>query len=211
MAEGMDSFAFKNLWFGKVSRTPTLIILSFCFLYSPHSNAESTQRAKQNTPSANQVMKLGKAMQISFDPKEWFYYQPKFMQTARMGAFQSQTLENVNGFLHTEKSTKTAPDLNDLCKQLVELPLDPTLKNNGKSTFVKIADVNACRITKSDADQNAIQYVFISKTPITGRKPSAADPIRFYTHYLYFYYPKKSTAQAEPLIAHFIQGIGNKK
>jgi hypothetical protein len=43
------------------------------------------------------------------------------------------------------------------------------------------------------------------------RQPSSTVTTRYYVHYLYFYYPKKVSANAEPLITDLVKGLGYRK
>jgi len=160
----------------------------------------------------SQVLRVGKTMQISFDPKQWFYHQPTFMADAKIGVFEGQKLNDVHAFLHTDPFVTAKPELAELCKVLENQPLDPNSKSPSKLEALNISGAEACKVTKSDSGRNAVQYVFISKKDLKSlRQPSSIVTTRYYVHYLYFYYPKKVSADAEPLIAGLVKGIGYKK
>jgi hypothetical protein len=194
----MDSFAKKKSNIRTLAMKSIFMGLYLSFFISSAVQAE--------------VLSLGKVMQISYDPKQWFYYQPKAMETSHVSVFENQTLNTLHAFLHTDNYVTHAPVLKDLCKQLTDLPIDFNAKNIGKAERIKISGVEACKVTKSDSDREAVQYVFVSKKELKfGRLPSAVQQTRFYTHYLYFYFPKTSAQAAEPLVSNLIQGIESKR
>ena len=187
---------------------------SFILLLLGLSTALSSSTEAAPTASVHpQLLPLGKAMQLYFDPRVWFYHAPKFLEDSKVGVFEGQKLSSLHAFLRTDNYVTSKPDLTKFCDSLARQPLDMNLKTStGKVEPLKISGADACRVTKSDAEQDAVQYIFVSqKTFKSRRQPASFLKPRYYTHYLYFYYPKKVKAEAAPLIDALVKGVGYRK